>query len=253
MKIIWMSDLHFEPSPPSGVDPTKRIRLVIDEISALHNDAAYCVISGDLIDSGDPAHYLPLEPLLKQISLPILPLVGNHDNRVALTEMFEQYTDAESGFLQYVIDIPDGHLIFLDTQVTGENYGILCQERRAWVEKVLTDAGSTPCYIFMHHPPAKLGLGVLDEICLIDHEKFIEFLQNFENVKHLFAGHVHRPISASISGIPLTTMPSTRVQAPLPYPAWDWNEFVPTGESPMYGIVQIHSGNSVVQFKQFDG
>lgn len=258
MKLIWMSDLHFEPTSTvsSVVDPAERIQLVIDEINTLHTDAAYCVISGDLVDSGDPDHYPPLKTILEQIRIPLLPLVGNHDNRDALatvfeTPLFETNSDTDSGFVQYVVDTPDGRLIFLDTQTAGEGHGTLSDERYAWLEKVLVDAGDTPCYIFMHHPPAKLGLGVLDEICLADHEKFIAFLGGFQNVKHLFAGHVHRPISASISGIPLTIMPSTRVLAPLPYPAWDWSEFEPTSEAPMYGIVHIEDGNAIVQYKQF--
>ena len=253
MKIIWMSDLHFEPSSQisSGIDPTERIKWVIDEINTLHTDAAYCVISGDLIDSGDAAHYSELKLILDQLNVPLLPLVGNHDNRAALIAMSGAVADADSPFLHYAIDAPNAQLIFLDTQVDGESYGALCTDRYAWLEEILTNAGTIPSYIFMHHPPAKLGLGVLDDICLTDHEKFMEFLGRFQNVMHLFAGHVHRPVSASIAGIPLTIMPSIRTQAPLPYPAWDWDEFVPTSEAPMYGIVQIEGKDSVVQYKQF--
>lgn len=248
-----MSDLHFEPASqnPSNIDPIERIQLVINEICSLHADAAYCIISGDLIDSGDPEHYAPLKQLLDQIPMPVLPVVGNHDDRAALIDALQPPIEPNSPFVQYVVDTPDGHLIFLDTQSAGEGRGVFDDARYSWLENALTDAGTTPCYIFMHHPPAKLELGLLDDICLVEHEKFIAFVSRFPNVRHIFAGHVHRPISASVSGIPLTIMPSTRIQAPLPYPAWDWDSFVPTDEAPMYGIVHISAGNSVVQYKQF--
>lgn len=254
MKIIWISDLHFEPSEDvsSGADPTARIQLVIDEINQKHTDAAYCILTGDLVNDAEPAHYPMLKAILDQTPLPLLPLVGNHDDRAALLGTFTPPVEPGSSFVQYSVDTHDGRLICLDTHTIGDSKGTLCEARYAWLENTLNEADSDPCYIFMHHPPAKLMLGVLDEISLEDHEKFIDLVKDYPQVNHIFCGHVHRPISASIGGIPLSVMPSMRVQAPLPYPLWNWDEFVATGEAPMFGVIHINEGNSIVQYQQFD-
>lgn len=254
MKIIWMSDLHFAPAHAvsTGADPTDRIQLLLDKINQHHTDAAYCVISGDLVNDAEVEYYPLLKELLDQLPMPVLPLVGNHDVREAVLDTFALPVADGSPFVQYTVDTAEGRLICLDTHAVGESKGTICEERYDWLESVLTAAAPLPCYLFMHHPPAKLELGILDEIKLENSDKFINFLKHYDHVQHLFCGHVHRPVSASISGIPLTVMPSTRMQAPLPYPEWHWDSFVPTAEAPMFGIVHLQNGNVIVQYQQFD-
>ena len=54
-----------------------------------------------------------------------------------------------------------------------------------------------PIYLFLHHPPFKVGIGSLDDCMLLDPEPLGRLLLAHGNVRHIFYGHVHRPIFGS--------------------------------------------------------
>ena len=68
----------------------------------------------------------------------------------------------------------------------------------------------------MHHPPFNIGIPYLDRISLReDAQRIQQIVGNFSNIKHLFFGHVHRPVSGSWHGIPFTTLRGTNHQVQL--------------------------------------
>ncbi len=253
MKLIWLSDLHFLPSPATvlGFDSTAHLTAAINDINRFHTEANYCIITGDLVEDGQIESYAQLNRLLDPLPMPILPLVGNHDNRTALRQVFSLPLNHSTDFIQYVVETPKGIIICLDTLTPGQDEGTLDAVRLNWLEQTLAETSGTPCYLFMHHPPIDLGLGILDGQNLVDNQAFIDLIKQHSQVRHIFAGHVHRPISASLAGIPLSVMRSLLYQAPLPYPAWDWDNFQPAKEAPMFGIILINDDSVVVQYHQF--
>ena len=142
-------------------------------------------------------------------------------------------------------------ILCLDTQKIGSDAGEFCEERYTWLEHELREAGSTPVYIFMHHPPMSLGLPMQDTENMENGDVFIEKLKQFECVKHLFIGHVHRPITGTVKGIPFATMRSILYQAPPPKPEWDWKTFKPSVEAPNLGILTIDAADVNLQYIQF--
>mgnify|MGYP005989001347 CR=1 FL=1 len=82
-------------------------------------------------------------------------------------------------------------------------------------------------------------------------DAFLDLIACHGNVRHLFMGHVHRPTSGAVRGIPFATLGSLAFQAPQPRPAWDWDTFEAPREAPQYGVVLIEDGNVVVQYTQF--
>jgi|TARA_B100000809_G_scaffold123303_1_gene121379 3',5'-cyclic AMP phosphodiesterase CpdA len=71
----------------------------------------------------------------------------------------------------------------------------------------LEAAGTKSVYLFMHHPPFEIGIPSLDIICLReDAQRIQQIVSGFSNIKHLFFGHVHRPVSGSWHGIPFNTL-----------------------------------------------
>jgi len=53
MKLVWLTDLHFDTAPAWGVDLDARLNAAIDHIIAHQSDAAYCMVTGDLTNDGD--------------------------------------------------------------------------------------------------------------------------------------------------------------------------------------------------------
>ena len=101
------------------------------------------IVTGDLVDQGDPQQYEHLKTLLAPLELPCFLMVGNHDDRAALRAAFPDRAELHSGgeFVQYAFDAGALRVIALDSLVPGESGGTLCDARLAWLEAQL-DAAS---------------------------------------------------------------------------------------------------------------
>lgn len=251
MKLIWMSDLHFaEKGTVLGHDPRKRLQIAIDHINTRHADASMCVITGDMVNRGSEADYLGLRAALDTLLIPYLSMVGNHDNRALFKQALRLPETCMEGFIQYTIETPEGLIVCLDTQKIGSDAGEFCDARRHWLAETLCRAGTTPVFLFLHHPPIALGLPMQDTENMRNGQEFINLVSGFECVKYLFMGHVHRPLTGTVGGISYATMRSILYQAPPPRPAWSWDTFRPSEEAPCIGVIQIKNSAVVLQFDQ---
>lgn len=250
-KLIWMSDLHFvAEGRVQGHDPRVRVDAAIAHIAAHHADAAGCIISGDLVDRGTAEDYAALAQRLSDCPVPLYPMVGNHDNRQLLRQHIALPDDAMPAFVQYALPFADGLAVCLDTQKTGSDAGEVCAIRMAWLRGIL-DGHAGPVYLFMHHPPLALGLPMQDQDRMENGDMFLDAIAAYPQIKMMFIGHVHRPITGTVRGIPYATMRSVLYQAPPPMPAWDWDSFKPAQEPPALGILQFADGDVRLQYDQF--
>ena len=251
-KLIWLSDLHFTAAGDVlGHDPRIRLQAAIDFINTHHSDAAHCIISGDMVDHGTASDYSALAQRLSALNVPILPMAGNHDNRTHLRSHFNLPPTALPDFIQYSVETPTARLLCLDTQKEGADAGEFCPIRTNWLDLELTQHPDTPTYLFMHHPPAPIGLPMQDTDRMENGDAFLNRIAPHTNVKHLFIGHVHRPITGTMQGIPFTTMRATLYQAPDPDPNWKRNEFVPAREAPQLGVLTIKGADCHLHYTQF--
>ena len=249
--LIWMSDLHFTAQGlVQGHDPRRRVDLAVTFVNAHYQDAQVCVISGDMVDRGTPEDYSALAERLAALNVAILPMVGNHDDREVFKATFPVPETCMQDFVQYSVATDDGLILCLDTLKVGSDAGELCADRLAWLEMQLTAAQDTPVYIFMHHPPLSLGLPMQDTDRLENGDAFLDLVTQFDAVKFMFIGHVHRPISGVVCGVPYCTMRSVLYQAPPPQPAWNWDTFKPANEAPNLGVVELNKGDVRVQYVQ---
>lgn len=246
-KLIWMSDLHYQAEGHVlGEDPRARLDAALRMIRAHHLDADALVLTGDLANHGAAQHYAALAERLSELPMPVLPLVGNHDDRAALWAHLPWPAGLE-GFAQYAVDMGDARLLCLDSLVPGETAGALCAARLDWLRYELADRPDRPRYVFLHHPPGTLGLPAQDPDNLRDPGPFLSLLRATPGVVGVFAGHVHRPCHAMLSGVPVNTLRSLTLQAPPPWPSWDWDSFAPAGEVPQLGILVTEGANYRLQ------
>lgn len=250
-KLIWMSDLHFvAQGDVLGHDPRARLAAVIDHINHHHADAAFCVVSGDMVNRGSVGDYSALAAEMAALRVPVLPMVGNHDDRLILRDHFAVPADAMTDFVQYAVPFAGGIALCLDTQKAGADAGAFCAARLDWLRTTLAAAGA-PVYVFMHHPPMALGLPMQDQDRMAEPEAFWDVIKASGAVQHLFIGHVHRPITGTIRGIPYATMRSVLYQAPPPVPAWDWSTFTPAPEAPQIGVLTFEDDHLRLQYDTF--
>lgn len=248
MKVIQLSDPHLMAPGGRlyGSDPLARLDACLADIVKNHADAELVVISGDLTNDGERAAYAALKERLAAFAPPCRLMLGNHDDRALFFEMFPQAA-AEGGFVQSVFDGSQGRLILLDTLDSGHVEGRLCQARLDWLDQRLQEARDRSVLLFMHHPPFRIQIPALDEVRLAGADIFHDVLSRHGNVRHIFAGHVHRLIAGSWRGIPVSTLRSTNHQTAL-----DFSESWSLGhEPPAYAVVFIDADGVVVYFHDF--
>jgi 3',5'-cyclic AMP phosphodiesterase CpdA len=237
MKIIQVTDVHLgrRGEIRFGADLHERLDRCIDHINARHGDAALCVFSGDLTETGADESYADLKSALSRLSLPYRLLPGNHDRRGNFKAAFPENPTDENGFVQSVFDTPEASLLFLDSLAEGRVTGELCDKRLAWLEARLGDAAGRQAYIFLHHPPVELGLPLLDPLGLEQPQHFLDVLTRYGNVGHIFFGHVHRDIAGTVAGIPFTAQRGLHARFMLDLVGDEVVEQAP----PTYGIILI--------------
>lgn len=251
MKLVHITDPHLVAPNETlhTLSPLERFDACIDSINADQADAELCVITGDLADRGEAAAYRALRKSLKRLSIPYQLLLGNHDHRDRYLEVFPEAQTDEYGFVQSTLTVAVGEFLFLDTLDQGQHPGAYCEQRREWLRARLADSGERAVYLFMHHPPFEIGIPSLDRISLKEPEGFAEVVVGRKNIRHLFLGHVHRPVTGSWHGIPFSTQRSTNHQVAL-----DFNTPKPIpfcDEPPAYAVVLLHETQSVVHVHDY--
>ena len=253
MKIIHVADPHLTPPGERlfGLDPNARLSAAIADINAFHRDAALVFIAGDLVNDGKPASYAALAHALGTLKPPCRLLMGNHDERSAFRAAFPDHPVDAAGFVQSVCETPEGAFVLLDTLDPGHDSGRLCQARLDWLKGALRALAGRSVFLAMHHPPAPIGVPVLDRIALVDEEAFAEVIAHSGvNIRHIFCGHVHCLTHGAWRGIPFSAQRSLIHQFEAPLAPLD-ERIVGSYEQPAYSIAVIEPRSIAIHVREF--
>jgi 3',5'-cyclic AMP phosphodiesterase CpdA len=254
---LHLTDLHVTPEgAPTlyGLDPGERLARAVEDIARRHGPAgaapaAFAVVTGDLTHHGEAAAYARLRGILAGLPCPVHLLLGNHDERDAFRAAFPEAPVDADGFVQQAVATPVGRCLMLDTKAPGTHAGRLCAKRLDWLAARLAEEDG-PVLLFLHHPPYKVGIAEMDRIPLLDGEALWEVLAPHRmRIRHLFHGHLHRPLSGSWRGIPTSSLRGTAHQVAL-----DFDELptVPgSHEPPAYALVRATREDIVVHTHDF--
>jgi Icc protein len=249
MKLIQITDLHLV-APGSTLfdsDPGERLHLCLENIVKHHSDADLVVITGDLAHNGDPAPYAVLREALASFPLPTRLLIGNHDNRANFRACFPDAQVDDNGFVQSALDTAHGRLLFLDTHQPGTHAGHYCQQRLNWLASQC-EAAQGPIYLFMHHPAGLVAYRPMDALRQLDAAELTKIVRSHD-VRHIFAGHVHRPISGTWGGVPFCTLRGLNHQVWLDFSVEEG--LVCSLEPPAYAIILIDNDSTIVHLHDF--
>lgn len=251
MKFIHLTDLHICPKGHRlfDQDTSETLQTAIEDIIENHSDAAFCAITGDLTHKAEPEAYQHLKELLAPLPIPIHMTIGNHDLRAPAREALSLPTDT-NGFIQTSVETEIGTLLFLDTVVEGTNEGAYCAARINWLRDALDAANGRPVWLFMHHSPFPLGMPAMDQIQLAPEDcgTIAEALKGHD-VRHLFFGHYHRPVSGQWDGIPFSSHRSLMLQCLMDLEAIE--EVYGIREEPQYAVCLVENGLTRVHIHDF--
>ncbi|MDK9760090.1 metallophosphoesterase [Vibrio sp. D173a] len=111
MKIIHLTDTHlgYTGQEIYQRSPIPALEKAIKSINQEHTDAEMLVITGDLAHAGHPEAYQNLKSILEKLTIPYHLVIGNHDDRPTISELFHDFELDENGFAQKVITTKKGH------------------------------------------------------------------------------------------------------------------------------------------------
>ncbi|OWJ60571.1 phosphodiesterase [Paraburkholderia caledonica] len=251
MLLAQISDLHIKR--PGGlayrrVDTAAYLARCVAALNALVPRPDAVIITGDLVDQGDPQQYEHLKTLLAPLELPYFLLVGNHDDRAALRAAFPDRAELHSGgeFVQYAFDVGALRVIALDSLKPGQSAGTLCDARLAWLETQLDAASGKPTIVALHHPPFACGIGHMDELRLDSSAsaRLAALIARYPNVERVICGHVHRPMFVRFGGTIASAVP-----APAHQVALDLRDDAPSAfmmEPPAYALHRYDPATGLV-------
>ncbi|GAA1917616.1 metallophosphoesterase [Nocardioides marmoribigeumensis] len=192
--VAHLSDTHF------GVPgAARRVRLALDHLHGMSPVPGLLVVSGDVTDHGLPEEYAEARAVLDTWSGVLAVCPGNHDVRAAYVEAF--------GPTETVVTHSGRRFVLLDSLVDAvdgvrTDPGHLAEGSLAWLEERLTEDDS-PTFVVLHHPPADLGLGLMDPIKLDNGPALATVVARHPHVVATLVGHAHTMGSASFAGRPL--------------------------------------------------
>ncbi|MEZ2306266.1 phosphodiesterase [Paraburkholderia sp. RCC_158] len=251
MLLAQVSDLHIKRPGALAyrrVDTAAHFARCVAALNALNPRPDVVVMTGDLVDQGEPQQYEHLKTLLAPLQIPYFLLVGNHDDRAALRAAFPDRAELHGGdaFVQYAADVGPLRLIALDSMVPGQSAGTLCDARLSWLAAQLDAANGKPTVVALHHPPFACGIGHMDALRLdpLAADKLAALIARYPNVERVICGHVHRSMFVRFGGTIASAVP-----APAHQVALDLRDEAPSAfmmEPPAYALHRYDPATGIV-------
>lgn len=201
--LAHLTDTHvlaFGADEPTPVDNNGRLREAVAKIDGEAPAVHAVIATGDLTADGTPAQYDALAELLAPLRARVLPIPGNHDDRDLLRAVFADAPWVDAGHASWVARVGDIRVVGLDTTDPGRPGAAFDAGREAWLRSVLAEPHAGATVLAMHHPPFLTGIGWMDRSGFAGLERFRAVLSELP-VDRIVAGHLHRPITATVSGV----------------------------------------------------
>ncbi|MDJ1008865.1 MAG: metallophosphoesterase [Paracoccaceae bacterium] len=250
MKLLHFTDIHLT-TPGQTIadrDPNANFDRALAHAMEAQSDAEALFITGDLSDWGEEDDYRRLKVRIGKLPMPVHLAIGNHDDRATFLRVFPELA-GEGGFVHYTAPLSLGHAVVLDTWGPETHAGHFCAARAAWLDRTLA-ALPGPVWLFLHHNPVPVGIGPIDEIMLLDAERFATTLApHAGRIAHIFHGHCHLPLAGSLLGIPFSAPRGTNHQG---WPDFGAERLLSGSDLPeAYGVVLASPRSTMVHMVEY--
>lgn len=190
------------------VDNNARLADAVASINAEEPGLDLVVATGDLTNDARADEYDELCDLLGGVTVDLLPLPGNHDERTELRGRFPDVPWAGAEHASWVATVGHVRVIGLDSTRPGHHGGEFDDDRAAWLSSVLAEAHDGVTLLAMHHPPFRSGIDWMDANGFLGLDLLAEVVHG-QPIARIMCGHLHRPMGSSFAGIPAQVGMST--------------------------------------------
>jgi 3',5'-cyclic AMP phosphodiesterase CpdA len=220
--LLHLSDTHLiagEERLYGAVDADARLRELLERIEAARITPSALVVTGDLVDAGEPAAYRKLrtlfEPFAARLGCEVVWVMGNHDDRAAMRQHL--LAAPASGEPLDRVHLVDGlRIVALDTSVPGHHYGEVSDAQLEWLAGVLDVPAQFGTVLAIHHPPLPPVADLAVTVELREQHRLAQVLAGTD-VRAILAGHLHYSSFGTFAGIPVSVASSTCYTQDLAY------------------------------------
>ena len=213
MWIAQLSDPHVRPQGvlyQGVVDANEALAAAVRQVNALTPRVDLVLLSGDVVDFGEPEEYAAARAILSQLQAPLLVIPGNHDERDAFRAAFadHSYLPAE-GPLHFAVAAGPLRIVGFDITIPGKHHGDADEAAAAWLRATLAADPARPTLVMMHQPPLSTDVPYLDAYRCFGADRLAGVIADFPAVERVLCGHVHRHMQMRFGSTLLCTAPST--------------------------------------------
>lgn len=229
MLVVQLSDPHVVGRHEmllGGIDTTSFLRHAVAHVNRMLPAPDLVLLTGDLVNEGQPNQYEHLAELLEPLSAPLHLMPGNHDRTDNLRAAFPHLVHDRRGRADGVIEGPL-RIVAVDSSRFPQPGGTLDPDQLTWLAEVLGDAPAQPTVVALHHPPFATGIKHMDAMGLAAEAAagLAEVIARHPQVERVLCGHLHRFIVRRFAGTVAMTCPSTAHAVQLDLtdgpPAWN--------------------------------
>ncbi len=209
--IAQVTDTHVveaETDEDLHVDNNGRLAEAVARIGAESPAVVAVLATGDLVNDGRPGEYAELARLLAPLTVPVLAIPGNHDDRPLLRSMFADLPWADADHASWVVDVAGVRVVGLDSTIPGRPGARFDPAREEWLRAVLAEPHGGTTLLTVHHPPFETGIAWMDSAGFDGLGRLASVLAEHP-VDRVLCGHLHRPVVASLAGVVVHVAPST--------------------------------------------
>lgn len=205
MLLVQITDPHLRADTAyPRHDPARALAAAVAAINRMQPRPDLVVLTGDILDRSTRDHGPALD-ILSALTVPLLPLSGNHDHPAGFRAAFGGCADYAAGHLSAICPLPDGAVVVLDSN-DGRGGAGLDAARLDWLTGQLARL-TGPVVLALHHPPFLTGIPRLDRAGFPGCAELAGVVRGSAVVR-VIAGHTHRAITADWAGVTASTCPA---------------------------------------------
>lgn len=182
VEIIHISDLHYGSSE-FRIDCLKNI---VEYINDYKPDAVIC--TGDFTHHARKHEYLAISELIKEINVPMLNVIGNHDSLNHGVVFFERFI----GPRRTILELDNMVIIGIRSPRDNTSEGEIGDEQLEWLINQLKENEDKLKVLALHHHVVAVPSAGFKRTTLVDAGEILQVAQDY-GIDLIMQGHRHVP------------------------------------------------------------